>query len=220
MKKSLILLVAGLLVVAMASSCSMFVGDDGRVYITVEYDDMTTYGFDTDGLLMDCPELPSLTSADDQIQVDEGSYALDYVIYDNKWGDYIGDSSDDYVTEFNDSLGTIIYSDSDFFYDWSENIEWYETDFFSDRANSFTFYVSAEEGALFRDGDDSYYTINLDWVASNTNISSLGTTDADMKIIEESDEKVIKELTDGAFTLRIEIDKVPAPTTNDIMGLP
>jgi hypothetical protein len=217
MKKIFLPLGIVLVCLVTITSCSLFTGKDGVAYVKVTYDAYTSYSYTVDGFLAQSSPFPSTWTSDTNYQIAAGTYTMKYVLGDNEWADMNSDGYSDYVTVFNDAAGTIVWTDYFYTSSWSPNFTYYWNNDFSSRANSFSYTVTINKGALFfKDGADKYFTLNLAWITSNTSISSSEVPASSMKIIEDSPTKVVKELTDGAYTLRLEIMKAPQAGSSNI----
>ena len=199
--------------VAVLTGCSLIIGADGTAYVEFTYDSTTSYGNSIDGMLWSGGGFPDFASSYEYYEVEPGSYTLEYVLYDHNWYEQTGDSYDDYNTTFNDYAGNNVYTDYWSGSDWSANVPFYANNLFDTYANLLFYTITVDEGKLFTDGDDTYFTVYLDWNTSYSDITSLGTDDSDVRIVEDTPELLVKEITDGAFTLRVEIPKIGAAAT-------
>lgn len=198
----------------MLAGCNLFNGKDGVAYLKLTYDSWdSTFDDVTDGVLWSWQGFSTTSpTANQEYAVAAGSYIGKYIIYDNFSG-YAGNGYYyNYITAFNDTSGYYYYNNySGFAY----NVNSYQADHSFTLANNYSYTITVNPGtALWKDGADKHFVINCAWIPTNTTISSSEVPASAAKIIEDSPDRVIKEITDGSFTLRLEIKKnaVPAPT--------
>lgn len=210
MKKILKIVVLAIASMAVIASCSLLSGEDGKAYVQVTFDLAQA-----DAVMGNFGGLPSDGQVDTEYEVAAGSYTGDNVLY---WSTYVYDdhgagASWHYHTYLNGP---------DFFTDWgyiygpsvSLNLSYYNTTFYSSYHNDLSYTVTVKEGSFpFRNGADTHFTLYLDWDPTLSTIGSANVAASKARIIEDSADKIVKELTDGAYTLRLEMKKgsVPAP---------
>jgi hypothetical protein len=217
MKKTVAVSIMIVACMVFVAGCQLFYGKDGLAYVKFTYDSFVgsqglNPGFLTDGCLVSMgAAFPSSPSVNTEYKADAGSYTAKYVVYDNFKADVNADGWIDYCTDFNDPVNTIIWSNGYYHNDWSLNPPYYQTNKFSSLANSFSYTITVDKGSLFfQDGIDKHFTINLAWNTSNTAISSSQVPSSRMVVVEDTADQVTKSLTDGAYTLTLELKKNPA----------
>jgi hypothetical protein len=210
MKKVLLIAVVVAVCVVVMTGCSLLSGKDGKAYVKVTFDTA-----EADGVMGNFDGLPTSAQVNTEYEVDPSSYTGDYVLY---WSEYIYDSHGSgsywhYHTHFNQSsffsLYGTIYGPSS-----SSNVTYYTSNFYTSYHNDVVYSITVNKGSFpFKNGTDKHFTIALAWYPSETTISSSAVAASEARIIEDSPDRIVKELTDGDYTLRLEMKKgnVPAP---------
>lgn len=216
MKK--ILRIGALVIVSMAiiASCSLLSGKDGKAFVKVVFDINQA-----DGLMGNFDGLPADGQVDTEYEVDPGSYAGDYVLY---WSEYINSShydgiilygphwhtyidQVDYVADYGFLIGSSVNSNTSFY--WANR--------YATCHNNLTYTVTVKKGSFpFRNGADTHFTLYLDWDPTLSTISSSAVAASEARVIEDSADRIVKELTDGDFTLRLEMKKGSAPAPKSL----
>lgn len=189
MKRFLIMGIVVLMALLALSGCQYLKGDDGTAQIQVSIEDPTY-----NSLLYDMDEFSSLT-LDTYYDIDAGDYTGSYVLYYSTYS-Y---STYKYTTQFN--TGYYVTSSS-----ISTNVDTYCDYYYSEGYhNDFTYTIDVNKGSyLFKDGSDLYYTLYLAWNPDNSSIDS---STSKAVVMEDTPGKVVKELKDGACTIRMEMPK-------------
>jgi hypothetical protein len=216
MKK--ILRIAALVIASMAAiaSCSLLSGKDGKAFVQVTFDINQA-----DGVMGNFGGLPTDGQVDTEYEVAPQSYTGDYVLY---WTGYVSDTHggvpySHYHTHFNHAQ---------FFLDWgyiwgssaSSNLSYYTSSFYATYHNDLAYTVTVKEGSFpFRNGADTHFTLYLDWDPTASTISSSAVAASEAKIIEDSADRIVKELTDGDYTLRLEIKKGSVPVPKSLKNM-
>jgi hypothetical protein len=198
MKKMLRIAVLVIASMAAMASCSLLSGKAGDAYVQM------TYNSAADGMLISAEGFPlSFYTAQDYL-IEPGTYNVLYVLYYSTLSTW-------YTTYTNDTNGTFITGGSSV----SNNLSFYTSNgYFDAYANTYSYTITVNKGSFpFRDGTDKYFSIYLGWDPAYTEVSSANVAASEAKIIEDSADRIVKELTDGDHTLRLEIKKgsVPAP---------
>ena len=208
MKKILKIAILAIASMAVIASCSLLSGKDGKAYVQVTFD-LTQ----ADAVMGSFGGLPSDGEANTEYEVAPGSYTGDNVLY---WSTYIFDAHGagsylHYHTYFN---GPSFYTDYGYIYgpSVSSNLSYYSGTFYSTYHNDLSYTVTVKKGSFpFRSGADSHFTLYLDWDPILSTISSSTVPASKARIIEDSSDRIVKELTDGDYTLRLEMKKGNSP---------
>ncbi len=137
-------------------------------------------------------------------EMTEGTYSGGYVLcYDYYSSPY-------YYSEFNDAYyagyNTVLYNGSSY----STNHSYYVSTYYNYYYNPISVDITTNPGAFpLKAGADKYFTLYLGW--SYFSISSNAVPAADARVIENSADRVVKELTDGAYTIRVTMQKKGTP---------
>jgi hypothetical protein len=213
MKKLLSFVVVVAACVAVMTGCSLLSGKDGKAYVKVTFDLSQA-----DAVMGNFDGLPTSGDVNTEYEVVPGSYTGDYVLY---WSEYVYDSHGSgsywhYHTHFNQAQ---------FFIDWgyvygpsaSSNVSYYGSNFYASYHNDLTYTVTVKKGSFpFRKGADTHFTLYLDWDPTASTISSSEVAVSEAKIIEDSPDRIVKELTDGEYTLRLEMKKGKGPALKSL----
>jgi hypothetical protein len=174
------------------AGCDKLKGSDGTAYISVSDEDPTY-----NGVLCSLDGLPTGFRLNTYYATDAGTHSGSYVLY------YSTYSGGKYYTYFN--TGYSLSSSSA-----STNISYYANTMYSSYHNDISYTITVNEGKLlFKDGADTYFDIYLAWSTANCTISSKAAA-VKAATVEETSEKVVKELTDGSYTIRFEAQKQAA----------
>jgi hypothetical protein len=88
--------------------------------------------------------------------------------------------------------------------------------YFSQYANNYRYTITANQGEAGKifgvegaDGADKFFTIVFNWNPGLISIYSRNTSADQVRVIEDSEKRVVKELTDGDVTFRLSVAKKP-----------
>ncbi len=193
-----------IMAMAMMGGCVIFLGEDGAdgtSYLQVQYGE--------DGMIASIEGFPSGWSAFVDYPVAAGTHNGAYVLFDVFF-------DGNYDVLFNDNIGN--------FYDEWPSVADVITDYlafeYADHANPFAVDITVnpgEPGTLFTDGDagaDKFYTLWLDWNPLNSYQDPYPSASGPKAlVIEQTADRVVRELTQGKFTMRFTATKggaVPA----------
>ncbi len=213
MKKTLRIAALVVASIAIIASCSLLSGKDGKAYLQVTFDITQA-----DAVLGTFGGLPSDGQVDTEYEVAAGSYTGDNVLY---WSTYINDSHGagaywHYHTYLN---GPNFYTDYGYVYgpSVSSNLSYYSSNFYASYHNDLSYTVTVKKGSFpFRSGADTHFTLYLDWDPTLSAIGSANVAASEARVIEDSADRIVKELTDGDFTLRLEMKKGSAPAPKSL----
>jgi hypothetical protein len=156
-------------------------------------------------MLISAEGFPSSFYTGQDYPIEPGTYNVAYVLY------YSIYSAGYWTTYTNDTRGTYIYNGSSV----ESNLSWYASlDPFNSYVNLFNYTITVNKGSFpVRKGADKHFALYLDWDPASWTISSSAVAASEAKVIEDSADRIVKELTDGDYTLRVEVKKgsVPAP---------
>jgi hypothetical protein len=216
MRKILMLLgILAILTLTMVS-CSLFKGPDGAdgtAYIQLTYDTTNASGiwyFSDDGY--PTGNFYTYTEYATTPATHYGAYIL--------YADYFSGSS---ITDWNDtvlhtaSLGSYANNHAAYVASWPDASIW---------ANTYSYDITVNPGTPGSfpfipgdDGPDTHFTMYLDWDPYYSSVYSQRVSSDQMKIIEDSATRVVKELTDGKYTLRLTINKTPVPAAKTLIQM-
>jgi hypothetical protein len=223
MKRILLGLGLAALILLAVMGCMLFAGDDGKAYVTITYDANTNYGYTVDGGWLDATWWPDAAQSSVELTGDfsPGEYTGKYVLYDFLLADPDSDGYYEYCVKYNDTYlwdgyyGSFTYSN----YDYATALSYYTQSDFDLYANDISFTITVERGTyFFKDGEDRHFTVNLPWDPGTFDetpqyTSIVGSASgAKAKVLESSPDKLVQEITDGPYTLRVEIKKHTSPT--------
>jgi len=217
MKKMLKIAALVIASVAVIASCSLLSGKDGKAFVKVTFDIDQA-----DGVTGNFAGLPTDGQVDTEYEVDPDSYTGDYVLYwttTQVYHDHGLGYSWHYDTFFNQSQ---FINDWGFIYGASadENLAYYLSYFYAGYHNDLAYTVTVKKGSFpFRNGADTHFILYLDWDPTLSAISSSAVAASEAKVIEDSADRIVKELTDGDYTLRLEIKKGIAPAPKSLKNI-
>jgi hypothetical protein len=192
MKKALLILCVA---VALAfSGCSMFYGEDGDVYLKVTSSYGFAAGFET-GL-----GLGSGWYSNTNYKVNPGTW--DYIYSAAEYYGYLPNASGYYRYWYSSNATTTKYG-----YTSAVGSSYAAGDFYDDGyylSKSVT--ITANEGTLFMDGDDAYYTLDLGWYSGSSTVSDKEGPLAS-KVILDNAEKTVTEFVGSKHTITITENK-------------
>jgi hypothetical protein len=207
-----ILLITGVTVLSlvMLASCNLLAGKDGKAYIKATFSTAQADGV----MYNNFGGFPSSWTLGTEYEISAGDYAVDYVLYWSLWNpsaDSYYPGGGHYETSFNG--GWIVHGAT-----VSGNLSYYATNKYTSYHKDFSYTITVNKGSFpFKNGADTHFILYMDWNPALTDITS-SLTGAKAVIVEDSADRVVKELTEGDTTVRLQINKSAAPAMQDVLA--